>query len=248
MKYRENKIDGFLSHFIKCFWELDKPGKDVDYTILPDGHFDLILEIRHRELSNIFLTGVWTKPIHVHIDKDVQLIGIRFKLIAAEYIFKQSIKNMLNSTIDLQRNLFAVKNLPFDDFDLFTDYFLESINYGLKNGNELDDRKLKLFELLYENKGNLRVSELAGRVFWSSRQMNRYFNQQFGFSIKTFSNILKCNSSFHEIANGRLFPQQDYFDQAHFIKEIKKYTGSTPKELHKNEHDRFLQLSTLMTS
>jgi AraC-like DNA-binding protein len=40
-------------------------------------------------------------------------------------------------------------------------------------------------------------------------------------------------------------PQEDYFDQAHFIKEIKKYTGTTPKELHKNENVRFLQLSTV---
>ena len=40
-----------------------------------------------------------------------------------------------------------------------------------------------------------------------------------------------------------LSPQTDYFDQAHFIKEIKKYTGTTPKELHKNKNDRFLQLS-----
>lgn len=35
-----------------------------------------------------------------------------------------------------------------------------------------------------------------------------------------------------------------YFDQAHFIKEIKKYTEKTPRELSKNENVRFLQLAT----
>ncbi|WP_073001643.1 helix-turn-helix domain-containing protein [Mariniphaga anaerophila] len=248
MKYRENKIDGFLSNFIQCFWEYDNLTKDVNYIILPDGHFDLIFEIRNNELSNVSLTGVWTKPIKVHIDRDIKLIGIRFKLIAVEYIFKQSIKNILNTTTDLPTNFFGVKNLSFNDFDSLTNYLLEKINYGLKNLKEIDNRKFKLFELLYENKGNLKVNELAEKVFWSSRQINRYFNQKFGFSLKTFSNILKCNSSYFEIASGQLFPQQYYFDQAHFIKEVKKYTGSTPGELHKNKNDRFLQLSTLLTS
>ncbi|WP_321308084.1 helix-turn-helix domain-containing protein [Marinifilum fragile] len=248
MEYRENKIDGFLSNFIRCFWEFETPTKDVNYTILPDGHFDLIFEIRKNELSNISLTGVWTKPINVQIDKDTKLIGIRFKLIAAEYIFKQSMKNILNTTTNFSIDFFALKNFPFNDFDLLTDYLLKKINYGLKKLKEIDSRKFKLFELLYENKGNLKVNELAEKTLWSSRQINRYFNAKFGFSLKTFSNILKCNSTYRQIANGKLFPQQDYFDQAHFIKEIKKYTGTTPKELYKNENDRFLQLSTLMTS
>jgi len=51
-----------------------------------------------------------------------------------------------------------------------------------------------------------------------------------------------CNASYSDISEGNLFPQEDYFDQAHFIKEIKKYTGTTPKELYKNENVRFLQL------
>ena len=248
MKYRENKIDGFLSNFIQCFWEFDKRFKDVNYTILPDGHFDIIFEIKNNKLSTVSLTGVWTKPINVHIEKDTKLIGIRFKLIAAEYIFKQSIKNILNTMTDLPINFFGAKNLPFDDLDAFAQHFLEKINLGLRNLNEIDNRKFKLFELLYGNNGNLKINVLAEKVFWSSRQINRYFNQKFGFSLKTFSNILKCNSSYREIANGQLFPQQNYFDQAHFIKEVKKYTGSTPKELYKNENDRFLQLSTLLTS
>ena len=62
-------------------------------------------------------------------------------------------------------------------------------------------------------------------------------------SLKEFLKIVRCNSAYKNISNGNLSPQTDYFDQAHFIKEIKKYTGTTPKELHKNKNDRFLQLS-----
>ena len=194
------------------------------------------------------MTGVWTKPIRVTIKKNTKLIGVRFKLIAAEYIFKRSIKNILNTNVILPKKFFGAENLPFESFNNLTSSLSSKINCGLQNIKVIDNRKLKLFKLLYENKGNLRVNELTEKIFWSSRQINRYFNQQFGFSLKTFSNILKCNSSYSEIAKGQLFPQQNYFDQAHFIKEVKRYTGVTPKELHKNGNDRFLQLSTLNTS
>ncbi len=244
MEYRENKIEGFLSNFIQCFWEYDNFTKNIEHTILPDGHFDLIFEIKNNILSNISLTGVWTKPINVHIEKNTKLIGIRFKLIAAEYIFQQSIKNILNTKIVLPNNFFGTENLPLENFDSLTYYISGKINCELQNLKEIDNRKLKLFKLLYKNKGSLSVKSLAENVFWSSRQMNRYFNQQYGFSLKTFSNIVKCKFSYSQIAKGKLFPQQDYFDQSHYIKEVKRYTGSTPKELYKNKNDRFLQLST----
>ncbi|WP_233509501.1 helix-turn-helix domain-containing protein [Pedobacter chinensis] len=109
----------------------------------------------------------------------------------------------------------------------------------------IDSRKQKLFDLIYEFNGTQSVSELAEKVFWSSRQINRYFNQQFGISLKAYCNILRFKSSLHHIKNGKLFPELNYSDQAHFIKEVKKMTGVTPKELARNENDRFILLSAL---
>jgi AraC-like DNA-binding protein len=62
--------------------------------------------------------------------------------------------------------------------------------------------------------------------------------------LKSFLNIVRCNSSYKDISKGNLFPSENYFDQAHFIKEIKRYTGTTPSKLFKNENVRFLQLAT----
>ena len=91
------------------------------------------------------------------------------------------------------------------------------------------------------------VNELSKNVAWSSRQINRYFSKQYGFPLKTFLNIVRCNASYNDIVNGEFFPSKKYSDQSHFIKEIKKYTENTPRQLHKNENDRFLQLSTFKT-
>jgi AraC-like DNA-binding protein len=103
----------------------------------------------------------------------------------------------------------------------------------------------KIFSICFQSNGSLTVDELSKQTFWNSRQINRYFNKKFGLTLNAYSNILRCASSYKDIRKGDLFPKQDFYDQAHFIKEIKKHTGSNPKELHKNKNDRFLQFSTL---
>ena len=115
----------------------------------------------------------------------------------------------------------------------------------LGSGKGIDIRKQTLFHLLYSTNGNLSVGEYSKQSFWASRQINRYFNEQFGLSLKSYCNILKCCASFKQIKKGNLFPEQNYFDQSHFIKEIQKYTGTSPTELHQNKNDRFLQFSTI---
>lgn len=248
MNYQEKHTKGFISNFIKSFWEFETCEKECDYEILPDGFFDLIFEIKNGQITQVSLTGVWTKQIQISIPKNTRLIGVRFKLISAEYVFKQSIKELKNTKTELPLNLFGFKDFDFYNFEKFTDSLTEKLQYGLKNIKEIDKRKFELFKILCELKGEISVQELSERIFWSNRQINRYFNSRFGFSLKTFCNILKCHSSLKHIANGRLFPENYYYDQAHFIKQVKQITGSTPTNLYLNKNDRFLQLTTIQAT
>ena len=91
----------------------------------------------------------------------------------------------------------------------------------------------------------MKVQELSEKVSWSSRQINRYFTQQFGLSLKAFCKILRFRASLEHIAQGKLFPELNFTDQTHFIKEIKKFAGVVPKELLKNTNDRFILLSVM---
>ena len=100
-------------------------------------------------------------------------------------------------------------------------------------------------QLLNKTKGSLTIADYATQVHWTSRQMNRYFKKRFGLSLKSYCTILKCAASFKHIQKGQLAPIQNYYDQSHFIKDLKKYTGNRPKDLYKNENDRFLQLSIM---
>ena len=85
--------------------------------------------------------------------------------------------------------------------------------------------------------GAITVKEFSEKIGWSSRQINRYFNHQFGLSLNAFCKILRFRASLDHIAKGKLFPEMNFADQTHFIKEIKKFSGVVPKELFKNKND-----------
>lgn len=243
MKYREIKPIGFLTNFIQSFWEYETFDTEFEHTIIPDGYFDLIVEFENNLFKQIKLTGVWIKPVNVTIPKSTKIFGIRFKLLATEYIFQQEMKSILNTNIVLHKTFWNISNYQTNNFEIFVSEISNHLENSMKHLKEIDSRKLKLFELVYDSQ-NLSVEELSKSVFWSSRQINRYFNQMFGFSLKAFLNIIRCNSSYKDISKGTLYPSANYFDQAHFIKEIKKHTGTTPRQLSKNKNVRFLQLAT----
>jgi AraC-like DNA-binding protein len=98
---------------------------------------------------------------------------------------------------------------------------------------------------LSQTKGNERVSFYIDKLFWSGRQINRYFNKMFGLSLKSYCNILRFSASFKDLKRGDLMSNQNYYDRSHFNKEIKKYSNNTPKSLSNNQNDRFLQISII---
>lgn len=244
MKYREIEPNGFLNNFMKCFWFYETTNTEVQHTILPDGYFDLIAEFENETLTTLKLTGIWTKPKDIHIPKNTKFFAIRFKLLAIEYIFQKEIQTILDTTVNLPLSFWSIDNYKTDEFEKFVFDITNNLDALLKHLNQIDSRKIKLFEFVYQQKAKT-VAEISSTVFWSSRQINRYFQSQFGITLKEFLNIVRCNATYEEISSGNLNPNSDYFDQAHFIKAIKKYTGVTPKELNQNKNDRFLQLSKM---
>lgn len=243
MKYREIKPNGFLNNFVQCFWYYET-NTELQHTILPDGYFDLIAEYENETLTTVKLTGIWTKPKDVQIAKNAKFFAIRFKLLAIEYIFQKEIKSILDSIVNLPFSFWSIDKYKTDEFEKFTSEISNNLETSIKHLKQIDSRKLKLFDFVYEQKIKT-VAEISNKVFWSSRQINRYFQTRFGITLKEFLNIVRCNATYEDISNGNLNPNLDYFDQAHFIKEIKKYTGVTPKELNQNKNDRFLQLSKM---
>ncbi len=234
-KYHEFKPAGILSNYIECYWTYKSLDKKNKHTILPKGTFDLIAEYKGGNLSKLILTGISTYSFPIEIPEHTTVLGIRFKLPASEYLFKKEIKHLLNKIKIVDPELWKIKNYNFHDFDLTVTKISDNIKqYMTSSGyREIDNKKLLLFMTVYQTK-SYSVDAICEQSSWKSRQINRYFNKQFGISLKEYLNILRCSSAFRGISKGILTPQHGFYDQSHFIKEVKKYSGTTPSKLYKN--------------
>lgn len=244
LEYRHIKPDKSLSDFVESFWLLHNPsGSDKEVIILPDGRVDLFLTQSATEPFHITLLGMETRSGQAIVSPERLTFAISFQPLAIEYLFQNGIANLLDKAQNLPTDFWGFNAHDLNDFEHFIEKATQKIKSLLSNG--IDDRKRQLFDLIFSSSGALTVKELSEKVFWSSRQINRYFNQQFGLSLKAYCNILRFRASFHHIKEGKLFPEQNFADQSHFIKEVKKLSGVSPKELNRNQNDRFIQFSTL---
>lgn len=245
LAYQSIKPSQNLSDFVDSFWSMENKSDQTLETIgLPDGRIDLSLIKTAETPFQIRLLGLGTQQYEKgKIPANSLTFTISFKLPAIEYVFHESIATLLNSGKLLDNNFWNFNENDLEDFELFCAKASSKINSLLVK--EVDNRKLKLFRLIYETKGDMTVKELSEKSNWSSRQINRYFTQYFGIPLKGFCSILRFRASLEHIAKGKLFPEENFSDQTHFIKEIKKISGSLPKELFQNKNDRFILLSAL---
>lgn len=242
--YKFLKPDKSISDFVESIGmfhnQSDEP-KEV--VIMPDGRIDLFFTQSAPEPFQIILIGLETFPEQRSIPPHMLTFVISFKPLAVEYILKSPISGFLDSVKELPDNFWGFSADTLNDFDAFYKKASETITKLLPK--ETDERKRKLFELIYSSNGEMSVKELSEKTGWSSRQINRYFTYQYGLSLKAYCNILRFRASLEHIAHGKLFPELNFTDQNHFIKEIKKFSGVVPKELSKNKDDRFVLLSVL---
>lgn len=233
-----------LSDFVESigmFYNSSDHAKEV--MIVPDGRIDLFFSQSASEPFHITLVGLETFPEQRSILPHTHTFVISFKPLAVDYILRTSIADLLNTATLLPNDFWNFTPDDFSDFDHFQTKATQKITELLPK--VIGDRKRLLFELIYQSNGEMSIKELSEKVAWNSRQINRYFNQQFGLSLKAFCTILRFRASLEHIAQGKLFPELNFTDQNHFIKEIKKFSGVAPGELSKNQNDRFILLSVL---
>ena len=244
MKYEEVNTEGHLSNFKKCFWTSETSQQSIEHTILPNGYFDLIVEIKNGKMDIIKLTGIWIIPIDIKTASNTKIFAVRFKPLATELLENINLKALLNSFTLVQNTVLNLDTLSFDSFAKFSRHIERHFENQIEQSRTICPRKISLFQQIFK-KETFKVQELSEKSFWTSRQINRYFNSEYGISLKTYLNIVRCNSTYKNIVRKEPYHQNEYFDQAHYIKETKKYTGVAPKELNRNKNDRFLQLLTL---
>lgn len=231
-----------LAAVVESFWTLkNTSATSRPILLLPDGRIDVLFSHADTVPFHATLLGLGTEAEPTTFAADTLIGGVSLRLAAPEYLLHTRVADIVNSARVLPADFWGITPADVADFEQFcaklTDKLLALLNPAI------DPRKRKLFELLYASDGTRPVHELADEAGWSSRQINRYFQEYFGLSLKTYCAILRFRAAFPQLKAGRLFPEQAFADQAHFIREVRRLAGVRPKDLARNENDRFIQFS-----
>jgi AraC-like DNA-binding protein len=102
-----------------------------------------------------------------------------------------------------------------------------------------DPMIIQSIQQILMREGMLTIESLTSALSVSERTLERKFKLHVGLTPKRFADIVRLNLSIkrmHRVKENRQLTgiayDSGYFDQAHFIKEFKKYTGFTPYQYH----------------
>jgi AraC-like DNA-binding protein len=225
-----------LSKYIDTYWQIvNESHQPIREVIVPDGCMDIICKN-----SKLFIVGSMHKPKTVQIEANDFYFGIRFKASILPQIFWKEANTLIDQVVPLseideilEQNLKGLV-LHIDYLGVINEFF-ES--YLLKC--QFNEMVLKAIKVIDDNQGIISLSELEESIGIGIRQMERLFKKHVGYSPKQYAKVVRFFHIYHQIikSDSNLSIEAvdaGYYDQAHFNKEFKKYTGSIPKERKKS--------------
>lgn len=249
MSYREIIPIPALQPFIKFFWTLEIGTGELGVErVFPDGCIELIFHLKTpfstvtKEgifiQSKAFIVGQITKAMHFLPSPQSQILALRFTPFG--------LAAFTNIPIDLFSGTeVAVDDIWGEDARIIT----ERIS-TLTVDAAVEVLQQFLLSKYRHKHINTQIGKIAGNIltsaseksvqYWadnanlSERQFNRNFKANVGVSPKEFIKIARFNKVLGILGNeipanlGAFAQQCGYYDQAHFIKDFREYTGITP--------------------
>ena len=100
----------------------------------------------------------------------------------------------------------------------------------------IDKIVISTIETIFNTNGQFSVNEFSKSNNINRRQLARKFSSAIGLSPKQLAKTIRIQATLKVLLNEQITSltdlayENEYFDQAHFIKEFKEFTGLTPKE------------------
>ncbi|MBO9703174.1 MAG: AraC family transcriptional regulator [Sporocytophaga sp.] len=98
---------------------------------------------------------------------------------------------------------------------------------------QTDKLIIEAIKLIYQSKGSIRIKELNEKLNISQSPFEKRFRKIVGTTPKKFASIIRFNSVLINLNSSKSLTEicyeNNFFDQAHFIKDFKQFTGDTPE-------------------
>ena len=252
--YTEYQPSHLLAPYIDNYWELKgTPEYGMRIHILPDGCTDFIFTLGEvaetvekesliMQPYRSYFVGPMTKFSElVTYAESVHMFGIRFLPCGLSCFTKLPLHEFVNSRINT-KEMRAVFDDTFVErlcgqehiegrIQLVEGYLLA---YLARHYQSADSHVVMAVNMINHSGGKRSVRSLMDEVCLCQRHFERKFKHYTGYTPKEYSRIIKFKNAvelLRNTASSNLLTtaiNAGYYDLAHFSKEIKTLSGSTP--------------------
>lgn len=251
-----------LESLVKCYWTLEVPARG-DYQkqlIIPDGCIEMIFilgddvkrftsETRFLKQPRDMVLGQITEPFYIQPTGYVNTFAVRFYPYGFTNFVSIPIKKLANKETPLkvlfgekQSRDLAQKINRADDTSKKIKVVEAFLLNKLKDKTTIDNIVKTTIDAMRSTKGSLPINAILKGDLSRRRQIERKFYEKVGISPKKLGKVIRLQAVLKMLLHKRsenltkLAYDNDYYDQAHFIKDFKEFTGITPKEFLQNDN------------
>ncbi|QEC53518.1 AraC family transcriptional regulator [Anseongella ginsenosidimutans] len=248
MKYQTYIPCDGLKPFVNAF-AISETEAESSYKVLPDTGVVIGFQYRGRlsytedeteiPLSASGITGIRDRYRIFKNSRNIGTVLVFFKAGGAASFFKQPINELFRESVSLDNFIRRSDLLILEEricgaiIDEERIAIIEQFLLSRMKQDAADPLVASAISLLCQTKGILRIGELSKQLHTSQSVLEKRFRQIAGASPKKFASIVrfkhtlinyKATSSLTELSY-----ESGFYDQAHFIKEFKQFTGETPE-------------------
>lgn len=242
-----------LRPFIKTYLIIECPDERVN-RVLPDtsivmafrykGQVSYVSDDFKNNLSACMVSGLRKSGRLINYSKDTGNILVIFKETGANAFIKEPLYKLFGESIPLDycagyhdvsatEEQLAAATSHIQRISLIEQFLLSKLN-GYRPDSLIEDALIKMHAI----KGALRIRDLAGSLYISQDAFEKRFRKIIGVSPKQFCYIIRMRDILDkglkkQTLTGTAF-DAGYFDQAHFTKDFKLFTGQTPTDFLKS--------------
>lgn len=256
--YQEYEPCKALKPYIRCFWGSRLPYTETERNhmagiVTPDTCMDIIFDINFTEnyLDSGFC-GVNDSSFY-SVEKTgkfctISTFAIRFYAWSAVLFSEEPMHHVKNGFFDAAEYFpNIVKEIEPFLFDITSMEHRIPIVERILLRHLHPERQNRIVTdcvaAMLRHEGRLPVDRLAREVHVSRRQIERVFQKNIGVTPKTLSSLFRYQHVWRDAVYGKNFCVQNavsrygYTDQAHLLKEFKKFHSVTPREAVKQAEE-----------
>jgi AraC-like DNA-binding protein len=240
-----------LQPFVRHYMVIEA-GREVLNRVLPgtglvlafrySGQVNYIKGSTIEQLPKAVLSGLQKSVRLINYSKDAANLLVVFKEGGATAFFKQPLSQLFAGTIPLDE-LIPAQQVSIIEEQLsvspdnnlriaIIDQFLLSILCNTRPDTLIN----AAVEKIRAAKGNVKIKELVTTLYISKDAFEKRFRKTIGTSPKQFAQLVRLQHIItqkqKQTLTGLAF-DAGYFDQPHFNKEFKLFTGQTPTDFFK---------------